>query len=129
MATINTQIQEKVTALTGLSAEEHNQLVYNCAFAYLQGFMPAYPQIITQVTKSSVFWKWWINHWEQRDKEFIEKCEHWPETPETRMEIYKEDHDPRTLVEAVYLSGQVLEASYAEMIGQVMDEQKQEVAA
>ena len=127
--TIDKQIQQKVMALTGLTEESYNVMVHDTALEYLSGFIPNYPQVVSQITKSSIFWSWWMKHWEMRDKEFIEKCYHWDEGIETRLEIYKEDNDPRLLVEAVYLSGQVLEESYSAMIGEIMKAQKKEVAA
>lgn len=129
MNAIDKQIQQQVMELTGLAEGDYNTMIHDTALAYLAGFIPNYPQVVNEITKSAIFWNWWMKHWESRDKEFIEKCYDWDEGIETRLEIYKEDHDARTLVEAVYLSGQVLEESYAAMVGDIMKQQKKGVAA
>jgi hypothetical protein len=126
MYTTDTQIIQKVLALVGWNTERRNQVIYNSAERYLTGFMPSYPQIVGQLMKDPIFWKWWMGHWEMRDKEFLELNETGCDNAE---ELYLELHDPRTLVEAIYLNGQVLEESYAKMIGEVSKAQKMEVAA
>jgi hypothetical protein len=134
MQTTDKNVINQVLLLTGLTDEQHNQLVFKTAEEYLTGFSPHYPQVVTQVLKSSIFWNWWRHHWEQRDKEFIEECHDWHTSQQTRLETYYEKHHAPTLLTAVYLSGQVLEESFAAMFGQLTDAQhkqykQQEVAA
>jgi hypothetical protein len=129
MQTTDQQIVKQVLQLLGWDAGEHNTYIFDCAEKYLSGFIPSYPQIQSQILKSRVFWNWWRHHFEKRDMEFIEQCWNWNEGLNAKVELYKEIHDPRTLVVAVYMSGQVLEESYAQMIGDVIKEQQKEVAA
>ena len=116
-------------SLTGLTESEYNELVFNTAQLYMDGFCPNYPQVVSQIMKSSIFWNWWNRHWEDRDKEFIETWNGMGERKANLLEFYSEAHDWRTLVEAVYLSGQVLEQSYAEMFGKVTKEQRKIIVA
>ncbi len=125
----NQQTTEKVLGLIGWDAGRLNQLVYDCAEKYLTGFMPAYPQIISQLMKNSIFWSWWKRHWGMRDREFMESCEGIDEPVEYRAMLYLQIHDPMTLLSAIYLNGQVLESTYARMIGEVTRAQKVEAAA
>lgn len=128
--TTDNNVIREVLQLIGWTKEQHNQHIYECADAYLGGFIPSYPQIQTQIMKTPVFWNWWRLHWEKRDMQFIEQCYGWDEGRESRVEVYKELHDPRTLAAAIYLNGQVLEESYAEMIGKITSAQtRKEVAA
>jgi hypothetical protein len=126
---IDKTIQEMILQLTGLTEAEYNERVYNTAESYMDGFAPKYPQVVKQIMQSSIFWNWWQKHWEARDREFIETWDGMGESKENLLDFYNETHDWRTLVEAVYLSGQVLEQSYAEMFGKVAKEQRKEVAA
>ncbi|MEQ1677883.1 MAG: hypothetical protein ABL876_14330 [Chitinophagaceae bacterium] len=130
--TTDNNIIKEVLRLIGWNQEQHNEYVYAVAEAYLSGFIPSYPQIQTQIMKSPIFWNWWRSHWEKRDMQFIDQCYGWDEGQDARIEVYREQHDPRALLTAVYLNGQVLEESYAEMIGRLTDSQirkHKEVAA
>lgn len=121
MQTTDKNVINQVLLLTGLTDEQHSQLVFKTAEEYLTGFSPHYPQVVTQVLKSSIFWNWWRHHWEQRDKEFIEQCHGWDEGIDSRVVLYNETHHAKTLLAAVYLSGQVLEESFAAMFGELTD--------
>jgi hypothetical protein len=129
--TINKTVLAKFLQLTGWTGEQLNLFVYETAEAYLAGFIPSYPQVVTQIMKSPIFWNWWRSHWKNRDVQFMEKCYGWDEGSEARIEVYQNIHDAQTLLHAIYLNGQVLEESYAEMIGQITKAQlrQEEVAA
>lgn len=129
MYTTDRNVIQQVAELLGWTKEDHNQYVFDCAEAYLCGFIKDYPQVQSQLMKSSIFWKWWRTHWEKRDLEFIDHCYGTDDTRQDRVEIYKEHHDPRTLLTAVYLNGQVLEETYAEMISKVTKSQTQKAVA
>jgi hypothetical protein len=123
MKNVDTQIRDAVLELIGITVEQYNELIYQCAEQYLSGFMPSYPQVVTQIMKSPQFWSWWIHHWQQRDKEFIELNSETVESMGTRFMLYQETHDCQTLLAAIYLNGQVLEETYARMIGEVTKSQ------
>ena len=124
---IDHNVISQVLELINWKKADHNQYMYECAEGYLSRLMPDYPQVQTQIMKSATFWKWWQQHWEKRDMQFIETVDE--ETPGMidPVELYKEIHDPRALLAGVYLNGQVLQESYASLIELITKEQ--EVAA
>lgn len=122
---LETDIQKKVIALLGWTELQHNEFVANTAIAYLQAFIPAYPQVKRQILSSKVFWQWWCRHWTDRDKTFLEKCED-PMDRDMMEGVYQEDHDGRSLAMGIYLSGQILEESYSVMIGDLTRSQMKE---
>lgn len=124
----NQQLNQQVLNSLRWDAEKFSLFYYECAEKYMSGFVPAYPQVVTQIMKSPIFWNWWASHWEMRDEEFLKNRD--GHTGDL-VELYMEHHDPRTLLTAIYMSGQVLEESYATMIGEVTKSQysKKEVSA
>lgn len=113
----------KVIAFLGWTEDRFAQYQYDCGITYLEKIAAGYPQVISQISRTKTFWTWWKNHWTDRDKTFIE-CMELAEKPEETAElIYQEMHDPRTLAEAIYLTGQVLQESYAALISEITDEQ------
>lgn len=131
MKTIDPQVQQPVLKAIGWTDEQYSQFIYDMALAYLNAFIPHYPQVVEQITASKTFWSWWLGHWQLRDMEFMESIYNCDEGVDSRIEVYKSIHDPETLVRAIYLNGVVLQESYAKMIGEVTDEQhtKKMVAA
>lgn len=121
--TIDKQLQRDCMKLLGWNEEQYAGFIYNTGIAYLSNYIPNYPQVVSQITRSEVFWNWWKMHWEKRDKEFMEQCYGWDEGREYYIELYKNLHDASTLAAGIYLNGQVLEESYANMIGCVTKEQ------
>lgn len=119
----NLQTQSQIDQLLKWHEGEYGNLLYSSAVKYMEGFIPEYPLVVTQILKSPIFWNWWRFHWEQRDQEFINQCEDLQEEVEIMRDMYYEVHDPRTLVTAIYMSGQVLEGSYAKMINDLTDAQ------
>jgi hypothetical protein len=130
--TLDKSLQKEVRAHLGWSALEHAEFIEQTGIAYLQALAPDYPQVVTQITKSQIFWNWWKAHWETRDIEFIESIDYEPSPILDPVKIYKEQHDAQTLAQALYLNGQVLQESYPKMIGKLTDKQifkHKEVAA
>lgn len=128
MYTLDQNIQRAIRSILGWTEEQYSQFIYDCGLAYLWKIAPEYPQIRSQISKSAIFWNWWKMHWENREKEFLEKVDDLNIMLIEPVEEYKELHDPRTLAEAIYLNGQVLQDSYVNLISEITTEQK-EVAA
>lgn len=125
--TLDRSVQKAIQALLGWTVAEWAEYQYACGLQYLTKLAPEYPQVVTQISRSIIFWNWWKLHWEKRDIEFQERL-YGDEDKATLVDEYRELHDPRTLAAALYLNGQVLQESYAEMIGKITKTQK-EVAA
>lgn len=123
MYTIDNQLREQVQQLLGWSEEQYGQFVYDCGLAYMQYIAGEYPAVYSQIIRSEKFWNWWKRHWEQREKEYLERIDGDMPAYIQPEEIYKEMHDPRTLASAMYLNGQVLQDSYAGLMQEITDGQ------
>lgn len=119
MNTLDKSLQKDVAALLGWGMQQYSQFVYDCGLAYLTFLAPNYPQVVAQITKSTVFWNWWKAHWELRDMQFIEIIDEASCPILDPVEIYKELNDPKKLVSGIYLNGQVLQESYATMFSEL----------
>ena len=128
MQIIDKNIQKQVMALLSQDDKEYNQFVYDCGIAYLNELAPQYPQVTTEITRSETFWDWWKGHWAVREMEFIEIIGEEIDPVFKPLQIYKDLHDPKVLAEALYLNGQVLQQSYANLIGKITKEQTHEPA-
>lgn len=117
--TIDKNLQRKVQSLLGWDQQEYADFIYKGGLAYLERYIPAYPLVVAQISKSLVFWNWWKMHWEKRELQFMEQVYGLEENRDEMLEIYNDLHDARSLAAAVYLNGQVLQESYAEMIGTI----------
>ncbi len=127
--TTNAEQRRMVRQLLCWNQQEYADYQYQCGIAYLDALTPDYPQVNNQIIKSPTFWKWWVQHWENRDAEFIEIIDNSIDGIIDPEAEYRELHDPRTLAIAIYLNGQVLQESYATMIGELTKKQKEVVNA
>ncbi|MGQ0740182.1 MAG: hypothetical protein ACT4OJ_14115 [Bacteroidota bacterium] len=123
MYTYDKNIEQKVLDLIGIGEAGYSELVFESGIQYLRSTSPDYPQVVSQIARSEVFWNWWRSHWQRRDEQFLEECESWVSTPEKYLQVYKNMNDGRTLQSAIYLNGQVLQEAYAEMIGKITKQQ------
>lgn len=124
--TIDKQLQRDVMKLLGWNEQQYATFIYDSGIAYLSYYIPDYPHVVSQITRSEIFWNWWKFHWEKRDKEFMDVCDTTPceeGSGNDLADIYQGLHDARTLAAGIYLNGQVLEESYANMIGCLTKEQ------
>lgn len=123
MHTYDFQTQIKIQHLLQWSEDEYNELVFNEGIGYLKELIPDYPQVFSQIAKSKIFWNWWRLHWQKRDEQFLEECETWQTTLEKHRLVYCNHNDGRTLANALYLNGQVLQDSYATLMQQLLKSQ------
>lgn len=124
--TIDGSVIEAVKKILGWDQLRYASYQERCGYKYLQCIMPDYPQVVKQIVRSAIFWKWWTRHWENRDKEFIELYHNCNGSIDAQ-DVYQEINDPRTLAIAIYLNGQALEETYANMIGEITDTQNSQI--
>lgn len=125
MNTYDNQIEQKVLDLLQWDSEKHNELVFETGIAYLRCMTSEYPQVTRQISNTKLFWNWWRSHWQDRDRQFLEECETWVTTLEKYRLVYENHNHARTLAEALYLNGQVLQDSYAQLMGDLINNQKE----
>lgn len=57
---------------TGLSTEELTDLMLDNAQEWLMSITNNNEEVVRQIQKSPLFWKWWRHCWAMRDKEYCE---------------------------------------------------------
>jgi hypothetical protein len=123
MYTIEKNTQQQVHKLLAWCEQQYSQFIYDCGIAYLTAYLPQESsEVITQILKTQSFWNWWKMRWEKRDEQFIEYCSVMRHGTATRLEAYKEIHDPLILAQGIHLNGVVLSESYSIMIGELNKE-------
>ncbi|MCC6290162.1 MAG: hypothetical protein IT249_19965 [Chitinophagaceae bacterium] len=125
---LDKSIQKEVQSILGWTAQQWAEFVEQCGNDYLNVLMPEYPQVVSQITRSSIFWNWWRSHWERRDIEYLEQID----LADDRKIIdvlaeYNEMHNPDILAQALYLNGQILQESYAAMMQKILDAQNKKL--
>ncbi|NNV54564.1 hypothetical protein [Limnovirga soli] len=116
-----TIIQQKVCALLAWDWETYNTLVEKTGKQYLQYYLHRDPQGIDMLVASKYYWSWWRTNWYQRDAAFAFQTGIDSVSKDMRMQLYLNLHDANTLAAAIYPNGQVLNHTYATMIGEVLD--------
>ncbi|MDP1810573.1 MAG: hypothetical protein Q8K66_04130 [Sediminibacterium sp.] len=86
---------------------------------YLQSYIPRDPDGIDALLECRIFWNWWRNHWMLRDEQFLLAS-----NIKNKLTLYRELHNPEFLIREIYLNGMVLSTSYGQMIGEVIDANK-----
>lgn len=77
---------------------------------------------IKVVADSHIFWRWWMNHWHSRDKDFLIYVEgHRLLNVLDRTTMYCYMHDGSELSKEIRPSGVVLHETYAAMIQEMID--------
>jgi hypothetical protein len=50
-----------------ITIEAHNSFQFESAFDYLENVYKIDKHGVTTLTRSSTFWKWWVNQWNKRN--------------------------------------------------------------
>ena len=119
MKKIDKQIMKTVLEALHWNEQQYVEFIYSCGLAYLVAYIPGYPKIISEISKTETFWDWWKDHWEKREMEFIETITDYPESVTDVLQVHKDLHDPLVLAGAEYLNGQVLQESYVSLINNI----------
>lgn len=78
---------------------------------------------IKQLEASELFWRWWVNHWNRIDEEFMTYGIIAPET--MREHLYTDLHDPEGF--EFYPHRLIIEQSYAILMDSVLADGRKEV--
>ncbi len=104
--------------LTGISEEDLFWLKTENAIIYLKEVMGCDEWATGNITKSRLFWDWWLNQWERRDQ-IIELPT--SQTYEINAGIYKSWHDPLRL--NIRPHTVILRDTFDKMISRVIDKE------
>ena len=70
--------KQQVCRLLGWSLAQYTSYQEAQGLAYLREVVCADEWSVNNVAKCALFWDWWVNHWNQRDAEFIVNARLWP---------------------------------------------------
>lgn len=74
----------------GITEEQYTNLWLDAGKNYLTDVIEV-GDFLPDFTASNLFWKWWLNHWQHWDAEFLSLCKQvaWHEIPD----LYDETHN------------------------------------
>lgn len=70
--------KQQVCKLLGWTEKQYCHYQQEQGLAYLSEFICGDDWSVNNVAKSESFWRWWVNHWNQRDDEFITSVHNFP---------------------------------------------------
>lgn len=115
-------LKDRICDMLLWSDLEYCEAIFETGIAYLGYYIPADPEDQEMLIRTKTFWKWWKNHWRQRDEAFLLKARSVKKI-ETRRMLYADMHNALMLARAIYPTGVVLEMSYSEMIQNLIDQE------
>lgn len=63
--------KEQVLLCTGLDKGTYNTIVHDTAIEWIKHSISSHQEDIQRLTRTPLFWKWWINQWNIRDEVFL----------------------------------------------------------
>jgi hypothetical protein len=90
--TVQTVNKELVLRKLNISEAQYVDMVLDGGFDYLRNVLELDEELVQDLVSSSLFWKWWMNHWQKWDAEFLIKSRR--ENPRIIQMLYNQLHDP-----------------------------------
>lgn len=125
----NEDIRQWICRTMDITRQQYHDMVFEGGIAYLEQAMQLEEDEVARLTSHRMYWQWWTNHWNIRDRQFYHNY-HLNETPKHKLNaamraVYRKAHEVTTL--NVVPHRVVLEQSYGEMVGNMIDAIKKEV--
>ncbi|MBB4106653.1 hypothetical protein [Pedobacter zeae] len=98
---------QQVRRLLNWSELQYSDYIAKKGIEYLKSIIDADDWALEQLTKSGQFWKWWRNHWYQRDQVFLVKRK-----PAHSVSALLVDYDYLHTVAGVYPYADIMEQAY-----------------
>ncbi|QNK63974.1 hypothetical protein H7F33_05635 [Pedobacter sp. PAMC26386] len=70
--------KQQVCKLLGWTIADYTHYQQEKGLTYLRDVICGDLWSVNNVAKTPLFWRWWINHWNARDTEFITDASDWP---------------------------------------------------
>jgi hypothetical protein len=126
------ETKEIICRMIEIDAQTYAEMQYNCAISYLH-FMGADEVFMNELENNKKFWAWWRNAWFIRDENFLREQEaksgfavsdagELVASNDDPYIEYLSMNNPYNLASGLTTDGQILQTSYAKMIGNVIDE-------
>lgn len=117
-------VQQKIQAMLGITAEQYAEHVWDLGIRYAYFYTNEDDEAVRLMTQCKSYWNWWQNQFDLIDQRFL-ACYIGFKTPEAQQAMYQAwlyDHSPECL--RAFPGAQVMEETYARMIGEAFDELK-----
>ena len=126
-----TTVKEEICQFLGMSESEYCEMQFERAYGYLMENLPSIDDTskdtkqwwIDALTKSKVFWAWWVKQWEKRDCMFLSEKPMAGNNANYSLMKYKQAHGVEVLLGSVKMYGRITNAVYEEMVHQVIKEE------
>ncbi len=63
--------QEQIRLLLGYTAKKYALMVEYAGYSWLERYFGSDTELKNVFVRSGKFWQWWINEWNNRDKDFL----------------------------------------------------------
>lgn len=121
-ATLLTTTKQQVQSLLQWDDLQYGQFQYDQGLLYLQHNMLGGDDTwLSELSRSPIFWQWWVNQWNIRDKQFLKDV--WPVTGghhNLMVDQYEGLHDHLNLDCKPHKA--VMQKTYAAMMGKFIDQ-------
>lgn len=115
------RLKAAMCELLECTPEQYAEFQYQAGLKYLKHYMPNDPTSADNLSRSTVFWNWWRNHWANRDEHFMCLHDRCPiHRRDVKIELYTKYNDGKDLAENIHPNSVVLNESYAVMISELI---------
>lgn len=115
--------KQQVTRLLGWTEQQYCEYQQEKGIAYLHHVLEIDEAGIKMQIQNPLFWRWWVNHWNRRDEEFLTYASG---TPKRMIEnLYNDLNDPFGF--EFYPHRVIMDASYNGLIKEIMQDARKEV--
>jgi hypothetical protein len=126
----NTHCQKRAASLKAKVCRElrwtdlqYNEYQLDKGHDYLMAYLKGDEYSVSVMERSAIFWKWWRNHWANRDEGFMEFVTNTTYSVADMREFYGDVNEAALLAECIYPNGVILSESYATMIKELVYEE------
>ena len=117
--------KEQICRAIGWDADQYRLHQFETGMSYLEHYLKGDHQGVQMLSRTKTFWVWWCRQWERRNRILLHKLNkkhRFATTPKADFKkLYEQVHHHECL--SVYPGRVVMEKSYAEMMGQLIDEE------
>lgn len=95
---------------------EYGEMQYEEGVRYLSTYIEGDDWGQNILLRARIFWNWWKNHWELRDRCFLHLSLQERQSQSTMRAVYAQCNDGEALATNIHPNGVIMNESYAEMI-------------
>lgn len=90
--TVQSVNKELVMRKLSIAESDYNDMWIDAGIIYLRQTLGIDADLAQELINSNLYWKWWLNHWQQWDAKFLTEAKH--ESPTLINRLYDQLHDP-----------------------------------